>query len=73
MPRKSKDVYSKINEKEEQIKQLKEKLSTYETELIQLNKERELFEMKQIFETAKEHNMNYDQVIDLILRGNNSK
>ena len=41
MPRKPKDIYSKIAEKTEQIKTTKEKLLLYENELIQLNKERE--------------------------------
>ena len=41
MHRKPKDIYSKIAEKTEQIKSTKEKLLTYENELIQLNKERE--------------------------------
>ena len=58
MPRKPKDIYSRINEKEEQIE--------HEKELLQLNKERESLEMTEIFRTAKEHNMSFKQVIDLI-------
>ena len=38
----------------------------YEKELLQLNKERESLEMTEIFRTAKEHNMSFKQVIDLI-------
>ena len=66
MPRKPKDVYVRIKEKEEQITQLKLKLESCERELLQLNKERESLEMTEIFRTAKEHNMSFKQVIDLI-------
>ena len=66
MPRKPKDIYSRIQEKTEQINQTKEKLSLYETELIQLNKERESLEMNEIFKAAKEHNLSYKQVIEMI-------
>ena len=38
----------------------------YENELIQLNKERESLEMNEIFKTAKEHNLSYQQVIEMI-------
>ena len=73
MPRKSKNIYQKIKEKEEQIEITKEKLETYEKELIQLNKERESLEMKQIFDTAKEHDMSFQQVIELISKSHNIK
>ena len=66
MPRKQKDIYSRIREKTEQIESTKQKLSIYENELIQLDKERESLEMKEIFKTAKEHNMTYQQVINMI-------
>ena len=66
MPRKPKDIYSRIKEKEEQIERTKEKLSAYEKELLQLNKERESSEMTKIFSAAKEHNMSFEQVIELI-------
>ena len=66
MPRKPKDVYVRIKEKEEQITQLKLKLESCERELLQLNKERESLEMTKIFSTAKEHNMSFEQVIELI-------
>ena len=69
MPRKPKDIYSRIKEKEEQIERTKEKLSAYEKELLQLNKERESLEMTEIFRTAKEYNMSFKQVIDLISKG----
>ena len=73
MPRKSKNIYQKIKEKEEQIETIKDKLETYEKELIQLNKERESLEMKQIFDTAKEHDMSFQQVIELISKSHNIK
>lgn len=66
MPRKPRDIYSRIKEKEVQIESTKQKLSLYENELIQLNKERESLEMSEIFKTAKEHNMSYIQVIEMI-------
>ena len=66
MPRKPKDIYSKIEEKTAQIKTTKEKLLVYENELIQLNKERESLEMNEIFKTAKEHNLSCQQVIKMI-------
>ena len=66
MPRKPKDIYSKIEEKTVQIESTKEKLLIYENELIQLNKERESLEMNEIFKTAKEHNLSYQQVIKMI-------
>ena len=66
MPRKPKDIYSRISEKTEQIKSTKEKLLTYENELVQLNKERESLEMNEIFKTAKEYNLSYQQVIEMI-------
>ena len=66
MPRKPKDVYVRIKEKEEQITQLKLKLESCERELLQLNKERESLEMTEIFRVAKEHNMSFEQVIELI-------
>lgn len=66
MPRKPKDIYSKIAEKTEQIKTTKEKLLLYENELIQLNKERESLEMAEIFNAAKEHNLSCKQVIEMI-------
>ena len=73
MPRKSKNVYQKIKEKTEQIEATKQKLESYEKELIQLNKERESLEMKQIFDTAKEHDMSFQQVIELISKSHNIK
>lgn len=66
MPRKPKDIYLRIREKEEQIENTKQKLLLYEKELVQLNKERENQEMNEIFKTAKEHDMSFQQVIDLI-------
>ena len=66
MPRKPKDIYTRIKEKEEQINRLKEKLEACENDLVQLNKERESQEMTEIFRTAKEHNMSFEQVIDMI-------
>ena len=66
MPRKPKDVYVRIKEKEEQITQLKLKLESCERELLQLNKERESLETTKIFSAAKEHNMSFEQVIELI-------
>ena len=69
MPRKPKDIYSRIKEKEEQISCLKAKLDTCENDLVQLNKERESVEMTEIFRTAKEYNMSFKQVIDLISKG----
>ena len=44
----------------------KPKLLTYENELVQLNKERESLEMNEIFKTAKEYNLSYQQVIEMI-------
>lgn len=73
MPRKSKNIYQKIKEKTEQIEATKQKLESYEKELIQLNKERESLEMKQIFDTAKEHDMSFQQVIELISKSHNIK
>ena len=66
MPRKPKDVYVRIKEKEEQIAQLKLKLESCESELLQLNKERESSEMTKIFSAAKERNMSFEQVMELI-------
>lgn len=66
MPRKPKDIYSRIKDKTEQIENTKQKLLLYENELVQLNKERETQEMNEIFKTAKEHDMSFQQVIDLI-------
>ena len=66
MPRKPKDIYSRIKDKTEQIESTKQKLLLYENELVQLNKERETQEMNEIFKTAKEHNMSFQQVINLI-------
>lgn len=66
MPRKPKDIYSKIEAKTKQINQTKEKLLLYENELTQLNKERESMEMREIFKTAKEHNLSCKQVIEMI-------
>ena len=63
MPRKPKDVYVRIKEKEEQITQLKLKLESCERELLQLNKERESLEMTKILSDAKERNMSFEQVI----------
>lgn len=68
MPRKPKDIYIKIKEKTEQINMIKKKLSICEDELIQLNKERESLEMNEIFKAAKEHNLSYKQVIEMISR-----
>lgn len=66
MPRKPKDIYARVSDKEEQIKQLKDKLLKCESELAQLNKERESQEMSKMFETAKEYNMSCKEVIELI-------
>ena len=71
MPRKQKDVYLRIQEKEIQINNLKSKISICENELIQLNKERESLEMHQIFETAKQNNLSFQQVIDMISKSHN--
>lgn len=70
MPRKPKSVYTRIEEKTAQINKLKEKISICETELIALNKERERVEMEQIFSAAKEKNLNFQEVLDLISRSN---
>ena len=72
MPRKSKNIYQKIKEKTEQIEATKQKLESYEKELIQLNKERESLEMKQIFDTAKEHDLSFKEVIELISKSHNT-
>lgn len=73
MPRKPKDIYVRIKEKQEQIERTKQKLLTYENELIQLNKERESLEMKEIFEKAKENNLSYKEVINLITNVHSNK
>ena len=73
MPRKPKDIYVRITETQEQIERTKQKLLTYENELIQLNKERESLEMKEIFEKAKENNLSYKEVINLITNVHSNK
>lgn len=73
MPRKPRDIYSRIKEKEGQIESTKQKLLLYENELIQLNKERETQEMNEIFRTAKEYDMSFRQVIDLISKVHSNK
>lgn len=73
MARKPKDIYVRIKEKQEQIERTKQKLLTYENELIQLNKERESSEMKEIFEKAKENNLSYKEVINLITNVHSNK
>ena len=68
MPRKPKDVYTRIREKEAQIEKLKLKLETYHDELSILNKERDELEMRQIFDSARENNLSIREVLNLINR-----
>ena len=66
MARKPKDIYTRIKEKESQIIKIKQRLSVYEDELLQLNKERETIEMNEIFKTAKENGLSCKEVIEMI-------
>lgn len=71
MPRKPKDIYTRIKEKKVQIEKIQAKLEKCNDELAALNKERDEFEMQQIFDSAREHNLSVREVINLINR--NSK
>ncbi len=73
MARKPKDIYTRIAEKETQISEAEKKLERYKIELIQLNKERDTKEMHEIFASAKENNLSYKEVIQLISRTRNQK
>ena len=66
MARKPKDVYSRIIEKKAQIKEAEDRLQTLNEELKNLNKERDDLEMKQMFEAARERNVDVQQVINII-------
>lgn len=73
MARKPKDIYERINDKKKQINTLNEKLNIAESELNALEKERESYEMKLIFETAKENNYTVQQVISMLSKSHNCK
>lgn len=66
MARKPKDVYSRITEQKVQIKEAEDRLQTLNEELKALNKERDDLEMKQMFEAARERNVDVQQVINII-------
>ena len=69
MARKPKDIYTRIAEKKTQISEAEKKLERYKIELIQLNTK----EMHEIFASAKENNLSYKEVIQLISRTRNQK
>ena len=73
MARKPKDIYERINDKKKQINTLNEKFNIAESELNALEKERESYEMKLIFETAKENNYTVQQVISMLSKSHNCK
>ena len=66
MARKPNDVYSRITEKKVQIKETEDRLQALNEELKALNKERDDIEMKQMFEAARERNVDVQQVINII-------
>ena len=66
MARKPKDVYSRITEKKAQIKEAEDRLQTLNEELKNLNKERDDLEMKQMFEAARERNLDVRAVINIM-------
>ena len=73
MARKPKDIYARIAEKEVQISETEKKLECYKLDLIQLNKERDTKEMNEIFTSAKENNLSYKEVIQLISKARKQK
>lgn len=66
MARKPKDVYSRISEKKSQIKETESRLDKLNSELKALNKERDDLEMKQMFEAARERNLDVRAVINIM-------
>ena len=66
MARKPKDVYSRIEDKKSQIKEAEDRLLILNEELKALNKERDDLEMKQMFEAARERNLDVRAVINIM-------
>lgn len=66
MPRKTKDVYSRIEEVQNKIVKLQEEIKELEVQLVALNKEKDSLEMKKIFDYAKDNNLGIDEVINAI-------
>ncbi|MCC8150662.1 MAG: hypothetical protein LIO96_04195 [Lachnospiraceae bacterium] len=66
MPRKPKDIYQKLSDKDAQIRKSRVCLAQLEEERNQLDKERESFEMDRIFEASKEQGVPLTEVISLI-------
>lgn len=66
MARKTKDVYSRINEKLSKIDALQKQLTIENNELNELYKEKDDLEMRMIFDAVKERNLSAEEVIKLI-------
>lgn len=66
MARKTKDVYSRINEKLSKIDALQKQLTIENNELNELYKEKDDLEMRMIFDAVKECNLSAEEVIKLI-------
>ena len=67
MARKSaKTVYERIEDAQNKITQLENELKKQKTHLLNLNKEKDELEMRQMFEYAKENNLSLDEIIKAV-------
>lgn len=63
---KSKNVYERIEEKQDTIRETEETLKRLNEELQELFKERDNLEMRQLFEQMKANNLDINKAIDLL-------
>ena len=68
MARKSKSVYEKIAETENNIVRLEQELADAKTHLVELNNEREELEMRQTWAAFKEKGLTFDEIQKIIAK-----
>ena len=73
MARKSKSVYTRIEDKQLQIKETEEALKQLNVELKELFSEKDELEMRQLFEFAKENSITLDQIKQQFTKSNSKK
>ena len=66
--RRGKTVYERIESKKEEIRLTQERLAQLNQQLQDLNKEKDNFEMKQLFETMKNNGISLEDAIKTLTK-----
>jgi len=68
MARKSKSVYERIAETENNIARLEQELADAKTHLVELNNEREELEMREVWTAFKSKGLNFEEIQKIIAK-----